>query len=603
MLEEGSRSHAPDGVYSMSCDSDSIKVATSLVSDGSGLKSIGNVFCTDAPVPSDRCASADTNLCGFPLGHISQADSDLEFFGNDREDKESSDLLYYDWPDMGNFEDVDRMFRSCDSTFGLGTASNDDELSWFSSSSCAIDGSEDALKPGSKSSCSESSALKSTSEHHEADMKYICSSVTPLVNDSGEKSVLNTSKTSFQTLDANESATFSPSSYANCLDANAENRGEFTSKGQINLQRKQSKHQNQSSEGKRKDRYVEHLSGGSFHCRGTMKQFASVKLPSPVTSCQQVFHSQGIQQQKQNIGPDCLTYLHTYIPYVHSEYNHPSDQIPVTPTLSSTKSKNKARLSLSLKASSYASDYAQNMERSPDPSAKEPAMTSDEKIENIHQRQEVQGTSTVDPQHVDLVVHAAFADQIPVRKQLHQIQNKVSGHGGVEGMSKGLPAEVDSSNVQESSCVSSVLDEISLEASFRQLQFVMEQLDVRTKLCLRDSLYRLARSAEQRHHFGNSDGSSKYSRDKSEVLTTEESNKFEFMHTETDTNPIDRSIAHLLFLRPSDPSIRPANDALSLEALTIIHGSITSQPVMTEKLVSQEEIAGGTNAKLLITDQ
>lgn len=33
------------------------------------------------------------------------------------------------------------------------------------------------------------------------------------------------------------------------------------------------------------------------------------------------------------------------------------------------------------------------------------------------------------------------------------------------------------------------------------------QLDIRTKMCLRDSLYRLAKSAGQRHAYGNTNGS------------------------------------------------------------------------------------------------
>ena len=38
---------------------------------------------------------------------------------------------------------------------------------------------------------------------------------------------------------------------------------------------------------------------------------------------------------------------------------------------------------------------------------------------------------------------------------------------------------------------------------------------------------------------------------------------------ETDTNPIDRSIAHLLFHRPSDPSMVP-NDESSLKSQNMV---------------------------------
>ncbi|KAF8411474.1 hypothetical protein HHK36_004025 [Tetracentron sinense] len=575
MLEKGSWSHTPDGVFPASCDTDSIKEVTSLASDdtrisghcftSSNIDSIGNEFCADDPILSDGCAAVD-NL----------------------------------WPDIGNFEDVDKMFRSCDSTFGQGNVNNDNELSWFSPSSHFFDGSEDALKAGFKSSCSESSALQSTSEHHETAMKYMPNSARPLINDAEKQSVPNTYKTRSLALDADEPVAIGHSSYTNLMDVTAENK-EFMSMRQINLQRKRLKHKNQS-EGNRKDQHSEYLSGGSFCSHGTLKQFAVVDLPS-VPSPQQVFPSPGpqLQQQKQNLETDSLNYLHTYIPYVHLEYSRPSDQILVTPAPFSIKSENKGHFSLSRKASSHACNHVQTMERFPDPLADSPAMTPDKNTKKLHQQQEVQATLNIDPRHEDLV-QAAFTDQVPVEKLEHQVQNE--DHSDVEEAC--IPAvEVDSSTVQESSCMSSVLGEISVEAtSFQQLQYVMEQLDIRTKLCIRESLYRLARSAEHRHNFGNSNGGSRDGRDRSGVLTTEESNKCTgFMDMETVTNPIDRSIACLLFHRPSGPSTRPTNGALFLESHTAIRVSITNQPVMAENLVCQGEIGGGADSKLLITEQ
>lgn len=37
--------------------------------------------------------------------------NELNLFSNDHDAKESSDLLYFGWPDMGNLEDVDRILR------------------------------------------------------------------------------------------------------------------------------------------------------------------------------------------------------------------------------------------------------------------------------------------------------------------------------------------------------------------------------------------------------------------------------------------------------------------------------------------------------------
>ncbi|XP_077225066.1 dentin sialophosphoprotein-like protein isoform X2 [Tasmannia lanceolata] len=387
LLEKGCWSHA-----NSNGDSNRINITTGLASESSKISdncfkstdvdTVVNEFCTDVPILGNR------SVCPFQLDDISPEDSDLEFFGNECEGKESSDLLDYGWPDIANFEDIDRMFRNCDSTFGQGSTSTANELSWFSASSLAIDGSEDAFKLG------------------------------------------------FQE--------------------------ESPSKEQFNKPREQPKNQTKSEQ---KDRSSECLSNTSLQC------------------------------QKQFWGPDSLSYFNTCTPYL--------------------------------------------VDGSPDPLSKPPDMTQEEKIEKLRQRQQIRS-------------------QFTTENELEETGMEVP------------TVEVDLSTVQESSCMSTVLcDEISLEATgFRKLQNVMEQLDIRTKLCIRDSLYRLAMSAEQRHHFCNTDNYVREGRGRtSGVAATKVSNKcVGIINTETDTNPIDRSIAHLLFYRPSEPAKGPANDAMSLES-------------------------------------
>uniref|UniRef100_A0A5B6Z960 Protein LNK1 n=1 Tax=Davidia involucrata TaxID=16924 RepID=A0A5B6Z960_DAVIN len=622
MLENDSWSHTPGGVFPASCDSDSIKEETSLASDNlrmsshcfksSNIDSIGSELCADDPIIGDRCAAVDSNSYRYPLGHISQTDSDLSFLDNDREDKESSDLLYYAWPDIGNFEDVDRMFRSCDSTFGLEGVGNEDELGWFSSSH-AIEVSEDVLTSDFKFSCPELSPSKNIPDHHEPSKLNNASSS---INDSNMDSASVSYKCSSRTSEDDEPAALGHLSFVNASNTISESKDKFTPKEQgvefnggiqfkistinhskndnnamTNLHKKQSKHVNQS-EGKRKGRCLENC--GSFH-HISDPQFKDIKLPSGDSS-HQVFPSPNIPQQTQNMGSDSFGFLQTHIPYMHSDYRYHSDQIPVSPTLSGIKSENNGLTSHSPKESSYASNQVQSMESSHDRSFEAPAITMDKKREKPHLRQGFQPSFTSNRKHVDLVVPAAICDPVSCRKQVHHSENKVEIYSEVEGVSMGIP-ELDSSNVQERSSMSSGLDEISLETtSFRQLQHVMEQLDIRTKLCIRDSLYRLARSAEQRHNYVNLNGGSRDDRETSGALMDEETNKCTgFMDMETNTNPIDRSIAHLLFHRPSDSSMMPAYDSKSQ---TMIHGSTTSPPVMAEKLVCQEETATAADVKV-----
>ncbi|CAH1426194.1 unnamed protein product [Lactuca virosa] len=146
-------------------------------------------------------------------------------------------------------------------------------------------------------------------------------------------------------------------------------------------------------------------------------------------------------------------------------------------------------------------------------------------------------------------------------KQAHLSKKELGSENGVGVHQKGISLEMGSLNVPEISSISSELDEISLEAtSFHQLQQVMEQLDLRTKLCIRDSLYRLARSAEQRHNNPSLSSSATDINDSNNGL----------MDMETDTNPIDRSVAHLLFHRPS-------------ESPNLKHGSMNGEKAVCEE--------------------
>ncbi|KAH7575620.1 hypothetical protein JRO89_XS02G0165600 [Xanthoceras sorbifolium] len=580
MLNNGSWSHTPDSVFPASCDSDTMKEVTSIVPDDMRISSHGSKcddageFCADDPILDNGCDPVDNNLYRYPLNHISQTENDLSFLNNDHEDKESSDLLYYGWPDIGNFEDVDRMFRSCDSTFGLGSLSNEDDQCWFSSSKAAEE-SEDVLKSGSK--------LSTLPEHQEASRE---DGAGPSANDSSQKIFVAGDKINLQSMDTDYSA-LNHLSFLSGSDTQSETMDGLMFNEQNNLHRKQLKHQ-KKLEGQRKDRLMEN--GGLFpHC-DNLKQLADVEDPFG-DSLPQVSSASELQQHKQIIGGDSLSYIQTDISFMHLDYHHPSDQISVCPTPSGTKSENNSHLSSSPKESSYASNQVQSMESSHGPSFEAPSETTNEKREKLYHCKDLQVPFTRNFKHANMPSPTAFCSSLSTQKQRHQSELDIEDPGEVGGDSIGVPAELESLNAQENSCMSTVLDEVSLEAtSFRQLQQVMEKLDIRTKLCIRDSLYRLARSAEQRHNCVNSNGDIRDDRDSSGALMAEETNKCTgFIDMETDTNPIDRSIAHLLFHRPSDPSIMHANDALPFKSDAVIYESISSLPVKAEKQVFQED--------------
>ncbi|KAK8558778.1 hypothetical protein V6N13_098416 [Hibiscus sabdariffa] len=519
-------------------DTDSLKEVTDMVSDdpmmsSHGLKtgdidSVSSDFCADDPVLVDNCATESNNIYRFPLNHTSEANDDLRFFNNNHGDKENSDLLCYGWGDIGNFEDVDRMFRNCDSTFGLGSLCNEDDLCWVSSSQ-ATGGSHDVLKADGK--------LNSLAEN--------CATSTPDAGpstiDSNKNSVLQDDKISSLGMSSTNSG------LAHMSSLNASNNGSGSKDGltpneQISPQNNQSKQL--SASGERIDCHLQN--GDSYHQYGNIKQLAEVKNhPSSDASCQ-LFSPLDLLQHKQNIGPDSAQSINC---------GH-SFEVP---------------------------DIIMN-----------------EKRGKLYHQQDTQAPLNRIVNQARVERQIAFYDPVTAQKQVTQSEQD-EGHSEVEGFNVGKQAELGSSNGQESSCVSSMLDQVSLEAtSFRQLQQVMEKLDIRTKLCIRDSLYRLARSAEQRHNCENTKSGSRDDKDASGPLEAEETSKCtRFMDIETDTNPIDRSIAHLLFHRPSDPSLRPATDTTSLKSHGTIRGSTATPPVIAEKHIGNDGTDAGRDEKLL----
>lgn len=587
MLEKNSWSDTPDGIFPSSCNGSSVKEVSSLASDSTRASShcfkssntdlLGDELCTSDSMLIDKSAAVDSNSYNYPLDPLSQTDDDLSFFDSDRNGKDSSDFLYYGWPDIGNFEDVDRMFRSCDSTFGLG-ASNEDELGWFSSSD-GIGGSGDNLKSEFKVSCPASGAMAKESETHEPlglnetccslnDTSFEVASVScknnSWLSDKDEANTLGDMSLVNGTSSSDSKDNYRPRKQAVELNSEVQQKISATnnlttgSTGMSNVHKKQQKNQSRY-DSKRKDPY-----GGSFYYNGSLPTEVK-EVPFEATSHQSLA-SGGIQQQRQASGPESFGYLQNDMPYMQ-DCSDTSDHTSMFPTHSTVKSDTDGFTNISPKESSYSSNQMLSSDSSHGPAFQLATGVHSEKREMLHHQPPLQSSFSSKAKNMEMGVQVPLCDPVSVEKKVQysgkNFESRIDGEG--------VPGEFGSSTMQESSSVSSGLDEISLEAaSFRHLQLVMEQLDLRTKLCIRDSLYRLARSAEQRHNQANLKGS--YcgdDRDARGVPLAEGTNKCSgFMDMETGTNPIDRSIAHLLFHRPSESPVITAQDSLSFKSAT-----------------------------------
>ncbi|KAI4296353.1 hypothetical protein L6164_036318 [Bauhinia variegata] len=565
MLEKGSWSHTVEGVIPP-CDGEPCKEVKTVTSDdtrmsdhcfrGSNIDSSGSELCADDTILGDKCVVEDDSVSQYSLNHMSQADNELSFLDNDG------------WLDIGNFEDVDRMFRSCDSTFGMGSLNNEEEFCWLSSSH-GTEGADDTLKSEFKFSCAEVSPLEIISDYN-MDSKENSQGLP--TNNSNKKASVG-AKILSSRMDVDDGAFSDPSSILSESDIKSGNTEDL-----IPIEkRKLSK----SSEGRIKCDNIEN--GDTVHRYASLKQYGDVKQPcgtssSGVTSCA------SIQKHKLNRGSDSLGSMQRHTSLTYPDYSNARNHTPLLPALSGSRSEHDGHPSPSLKESSYSS----NMESSHDHSLEAAALKRNEKREKLYHHDDAQALSG-DLKNGNVKSPLPFHSYGSAQQQMHPLENENEGHSEVGGVSIGFSQETDSSNMQETSPISSAVDEISHEAtSFRQLQQVMDQLDIRTKLCIRDSLYRLAKSAEQRHKYANGSIGDNVEAGKA-MMAQDTSGCTSFMDLETDTNPIDRSIAHLLFHRPSDPSMLPRNDTAPFKSNVMIDGAMINPPVITEKQVGQEE--------------
>ncbi|KAF9623768.1 hypothetical protein IFM89_005275 [Coptis chinensis] len=274
-----------------------------------------------------------------------------------------------------------------------------------------------------------------------------------------------------------------------------------------------------------------------------------------------------------------------------------------------------------------AQQFANPTERSSHSSQNVITLTTEQNTDKLQWNCQMQDFSSNKFQQEGLVNHSAFTEQVPLHTQLHQTQDGVKAQQDQPNSQRRKPAfgsftmswnrsEIISKatlltntdwkrrlktvfmekKLGNPAIIMCICTSESTMASQYLAELALFQLDMRTKLCIRDSLYRLAKSVEQRQVMGHPSGIIGDGIDKSGIMATEES--IRFMDMETDTNPIDRSIAHLahlLFHRPNgrmyfESHITPPSSMIVKQQIC---RTPTSQLVVTKEMFCQKDVAGG----------
>ncbi|XP_022742067.1 protein LNK2 isoform X2 [Durio zibethinus] len=474
-------------------------------------------------------------------------------------DGKEQDFVDYSWANIGSFDDLDRIFSNDDPIFGNGSLGSADEL-WPSSKE--ITNSPGKSFPTTMDSSSLGlGALRSTSERSEIKRKYEQQDNQSFTLSYGEmvgspshdvhnvefpgdksKSIIEEQR--------NVETGGKTSASKSCLVAEeVMTHNELAEKAY--RQKKLLKFQTKPEEiGEAK--LVQDLYGTWNPSGNPLAQYENNLATSMVKSSP----SSVVSQQRELQGSDSLQYQHISNIYVTpSSYGNFANQYPAMPVLSNIESGEFNQQPL-LSCYDISPCKANPVSRFVEASAKPLSMTPQEKIEKLRRRQQMQALLAIQKQQQQFTHQVPCTNHSVIQKSTQENQFQHVEEADVEDLSTlasfdpNSPLEQDDSNT-----ISVAVDNHSVEDTVLcQLQDIIAKLDVRIRLCIRDSLFRLAQSALQRHYASDTSSTNKSSRVENEVAKEENKNHNRMSDAETETNPIDRTVAHLLFDRPLELS-------------------------------------------------
>ncbi|XAR63519.1 hypothetical protein NMG60_11023480 [Bertholletia excelsa] len=490
----------------------------------------------------------------------SQLDNDSEIFQNQPEDKEQSDFVDYSWANIGSFDDLDRIFSNDDSIFGHASLGNSDQL--WSSSEDVNSTSGKSFPLSTESPSLGLGSLRRTPGQFEIKSEYVQDQEISFTHSFGKMNHLSSQQQNLQVstdqvgcvadqtkpvakgkTEEIPGKTFAFNSHI--VAENIKTHNEFADK--MANQKKILKNPKRSGglEGQQLQESCSTWSprGKQFQQFG---QLAPSMPQAPVLS-QQTKLQQSTQYQS---SPNSFV-----APSVYGSIKNPYAPMISLPKIHCGEDNQSV-----LSGYAVSPRSANPLSRSPGTSMKPQIMTPQEKIEKLRRRQQMQALLAIQRQQQQFSHQISNNDQTVVQKcqQENQVLQMQGGNSGIEenistlsSIDPNSPIELEDANEMSEA----VDDYYSVEdVILHRLQDTIAKLDIRIRLFIRDSLFRLAQSAMQRQYASDTSSTNKNSRDEIEVLTKEEtSNRFTQMpNMETETNPIDRTVAHLLFHRPME---------------------------------------------------
>ncbi|XP_030552183.2 protein LNK2-like isoform X2 [Rhodamnia argentea] len=488
-----------------------------------------------------------------------EPDKASECSENTHEDKEQGEFDDYGWATIGSFEDLDRIFSNDESLFGSVSLDSSDEL-WSSSKNVtlspikSVTGHADSPTLLSKPVTDASEGVEVKAEYVQQDhsvrlaYKEMNGHASPhLPHSQILKKVEDPLGMSKPGLDnqTNVGMVEKGAAVNSGFDVNISTPAQSAEKSQKKLL----SNQDDALEGRSRVRPLEEV-GRAWYSTGDATGPYEQQLAPRIMP----YDREDSSWSRQLRNPDSLPNSPVSNTYMALAVGNRVNPYPLMPLMSPTLSGEckKTTLISGYEESSGSANHVKNVVDIPEKSL---SMTPQEKIEKLRRRQQIQAMLAIQKRQEQLTQHVSGHSVAEKCAQKNQVLSLEGPDGEVADM--GPFASLDPSSPLEydySDSMSMAVDDYSVEDTILQkLQDVITKLDSRIRFCMRDSLFRLAQSVMQRQQIGETGTTEVNTRQQHEMVVKEVNagdRRAKMGTAETETNPIDRTVSHLLFHRP-----------------------------------------------------
>ncbi|MQL91889.1 hypothetical protein Taro_024503, partial [Colocasia esculenta] len=445
--------------------------------------------------------------CSFLAPDITKLNSERDIFVHEHEDEEVDSFLNCDWANIADFDDFDGIFRNDDSIFGHEIISNTDEIL-----SPSMDADTSTTVPSFPMPRSSNFYLQDLPVTRDRSTEKEFSTLQVDEQPGIERKPLKVDKVADSIV-----AVAKQEPYRSQLNHETYGKDDHLSV-KVDRQKKFTKSRKKMEE-KSRTRAPQNLSS-SFpsHISG-IQQFENIKVQTPPKPHLQS-QSATLCQASEGERPGYLGLLPGTSQHLLPGCGYPMHALPMVLMLSPAHPERKQKQSVAV--NHLSSKHTTSFQSKP------LSMTPQEKIEKLRRRQQMQAMLAIQQQQQQLGQQSTSTDMSVC--QTSTLMNQGHGAAACSEIDDETTKWLSSSELNmtlegdEFQKIPILIDDSLGETIFYQLQDAIGKLDVGLRLCIRDSLFRLARSATDRQNAGDRSSINKRSREEDEVLVNEGTN-------------------------------------------------------------------------------